>query len=48
MERKVRRSEEELSDKEYVGANSGSGGARINDGMSANGMEADVPLSKRT
>ncbi len=44
MERKGRRREEEQSDEESVGAQIGSGGARINEDMSDNGMEADVPL----
>ncbi len=47
MERKGGRREEAFSDVESSGADTGSGRAGITDGMSANGMKAKVPLSKR-
>jgi hypothetical protein len=47
MERKGSRREEECSVEGSVGADIESGGAGIKDGMSVNGMEADVPLLKR-
>jgi hypothetical protein len=47
MERKGGRREEECSVEESIGADIGSGGAGVKDGMLVNGMEADVPLSKR-
>jgi hypothetical protein len=45
MERKGGRREKEASQKEFIGTIAGSGGAGINEDISA--MEADVQLSKR-